>query len=477
VMTLPASKGLAQQVRVGEPDPSLTRHAGLTAVDLMCRKLDVGALLGAHIAPVEQRARGHEAHEVLLGVACAQLTGQDFMTGLDALRADPVVGLIAEQVGVLPSRTFAGIAARFSGAQFAGIEAGLAAITRRWIAVLPAASRSKLLFQRPTIDIDATDVEVHGPTKKGVAWTYAGQRAGRVHAGLGAEAGLALAADLTAGNVDGRPGAPGLLARALAGLPPQVTGRPRLRADAGYFDGALAHAADELGVDWAIAAKRTSRAWTAYTQIPDSAWVSARNMRGAQVAVIDYLPGGWPADCYTIVRRVRIDATTISADGRSRRRRTMHPDQLAPALNGGADHAYAVSFIVTNLPTDTPADVIAVQAWFRGRTRIEDLFRDGKHGAGMNHLPSADPIINAVWTWGALIATNLAAMLQTLTSIDDPLRGGTGRARPKRLPEHLICLPARIVRHARGLTLRPAPGPQLLTHALARLRALPAPVG
>jgi len=58
VMTLPASKGLAQQVRVGEPDPSLTRHAGLTAVDLMCRKLDVGALLGAHIAPVKQRARG-----------------------------------------------------------------------------------------------------------------------------------------------------------------------------------------------------------------------------------------------------------------------------------------------------------------------------------------------------------------------------------------------------------------------------------
>jgi len=32
-------------------------------------------------------------------------------------------------------------------------------------------------------------------------------------------------------------------------LPPQLTGRPRLRADAGYFDGALAHAADELGVD------------------------------------------------------------------------------------------------------------------------------------------------------------------------------------------------------------------------------------
>jgi len=279
VMTLPASGGRRQHLTVGEADLSLTRHAGLTAVDVMCRKLDVGALLGAHIPPVKQRARGHEAHEVLLGLAYAQLTGQDFMTGLDALRADPITGLLAQGIGVLPSRTFAGIAARFTGAQFAGLEAGLAAITRRWIAVLPAASRSKLLFQRPTIDIDATDVEVHGPTKKGVGWTYAGQRAGRVHAGLWAEAGLALAADLTPGNVDGRPGAPGLLARALAGLPPQVTGRPRLRADAGYFDGALAHAADELGVDWAIAAKRTSRAWTAYTRIPETAWAPARCRR------------------------------------------------------------------------------------------------------------------------------------------------------------------------------------------------------
>jgi len=475
VMTLPASTLRRRRVTVGLADPSLTRHAGLIAVDVMCRKLGVAALLGAHVPPVKRRARGHEAHEVLLGLACAQLTGQDFMTGLDALREDPVLGLLAEEIGVLPSRTFAGIAARFTPAQFAGIEAALAGITARWVARLPAASRSRLLSQRPTIDLDATDIEVHGPSKQGAGWTHAGQRAGRVHAGLWAEAGLALAADLTAGNVDGRPGAPGLLARAIAGLPPQVTGRPRLRRRR-YFDGTLAHAADELGVDWAIAAKRTSRAWTAYAQIPETAWVSARNMRGAEVAVIDYIPGGWPRDCYTIVRRVRIDATTISTDGRSRRRRTMHPDQLALALAGQTDHAYAVSFIVTNLPTGTLADVIAVEAWFRGRTRIEDLFRDGKHGGGMNHLPSADPIINTVWTWGALIAGNLATMLQSLTGIDDPLRGGTGRARPKRLREHLICLPARIVHHARGLTLRPAPGPQLLTHALTRLHTLPATV-
>lgn len=122
-------------------------------------------------------------------------------------------------------------------------------------------------------------------------------------------------------------------------------------------------------------------------------------------------------------------------------------------------------------------DVVAVEAWFRGRNRIEDLFRDGKHGGGMNPLPSADRTIKELWTWDALIAGNLVTMLQMLTGIDDPLRGGTGRAIPKRLRGQLLCLPVADRSPRPRLTLRPAPGPQLLTHALARLRALPTPVG
>jgi hypothetical protein len=37
-----------------------------------------------------------------------------------------------------------------------------------------------------------------------------------------------------------------------------------------------------------------------------------------------------------------------------------------------------------------------------------------------------------------------------------------------------ICVPARLVRHARALILRPPPGHHLLHAVLARLRALPA---
>jgi len=41
------------------------------------------------------------------------------------------------------------------------------------------------------------------------------------------------------------------------------------------------------------------------------------------------------------------------------------------------------------------------------------------------------------------------------------------------LRQRLIAVPARLVRHARGLTLRLPPGEHLLAEVLARLRALP----
>lgn len=95
--------------------------------------------------------------------------------------------------------------------------------------------------------------------------------------------------------------------------------------------------------------------WRAYARIDENAWVDAIGMPGAQVAPVDYAPAGRPDQSYTIVRRVRVDAEAISADPRSRRRRTVDPAQLALALEGTATHAYAVSFIVTNIPANDTA--------------------------------------------------------------------------------------------------------------------------
>jgi hypothetical protein len=283
-----------------------------------------------------------------------------------------------------------------------------------------------------------------------------------------------------AGNDDVRPRAADMLSRALAGIPEQVRttaaegDRLRVRADAGYFTADLAHAAVAQGCDFAIAAKRNTAMWRAYPSIPADGWVDAAGMTNAQVAAVDYAPAGWPQDAYTIVRRVRIDAETISADPRSRRRRTIDPDQLALALQGTATHAYAVSFIVTNIPdNDDPGDTGSgetlrdVEAWFRRRTDIEDRIREAKLGAALRRLPSGSAAVNTVWMWAALLAGNLSVLLQALTGLDDG-----GRAHADRLRHDLLCVPARLIRHGRALTLRLPTGQHLLPTVLTRIREL-----
>ena len=137
---------------------------------------------------------------------------------------------------------------------------------------------------------------------------------------------------------------------ALAVLPTQVCGRPRVRGDAGYFDATLAHPAVPAGCDFAIAAKRNPAAWRALSAVPDTDWCAGRGMAGGPVAACDYTPTGWPEGTYTIIRRVKIGVEQLSADPRSRQRRTVAKDQLALALGGAIDHVRAVSFIVTNIP-------------------------------------------------------------------------------------------------------------------------------
>ncbi len=457
-------------VRIGKPDASLTGLAGLGVMDELVGALGVVDELDRAVGPIKQRERGLTGGQLLVGLATGQLCGQDSLTGLDRVRAD-AASVLLEHAPVPASTTAAQLAARFGPQQLAGIETGLSAVYSRWLGVLPAQLRGRLVLTNPTIDLDATDIEVFGHRKQRIGWNYAGVKSGRVHLASWAGADLPLAMDLLAGNDDVRPGAPALLRRALAVLPAQVCGRPRVRADAGYFDRALAQAAVQAGCDFAIAAKRNTAVWRAAAAIPESAWHDAQDMPGAQVAACDYAPAGWPSGTYTIVRRVKLSAEQISRDPRSRRRRTIPKDQLALALDGAAEHAYAHSFIVTNIPAND-GDIAGLEAWFRRRTSIEDRFREGKHGGGLNHLPSGQAIINTVWAWGALLAGALATMLQPLIG---QRPDQADRTRTPTLRHQLLALPGRIIRHARGITLRLAPGQHTLRQALAALRALPRP--
>src|SRR5574337_1867787 len=95
--------------------------------------------------------------------------------------------------------------------------------------------------------------------------------------------------------------------------------------------------------------------------------------------------------------------------------------------------------------------------------------------------------MGAVVAWdnsicGSLVATNIAGWCHQLTGtiIGEVLVAGhgtrDGKAMIATLRHRLIAIPARLIRHAGQLIVRPAPaGHDLLTRVLTAIRMLPAP--
>jgi hypothetical protein len=268
---------------------------------------------------------------LLVGLASTQLAGEDFLVGLDR-QCDDVAGQEISPVAGLSSTTAAGLARRFTDPQWTAVETGVARVTERVFGLLPVARRA-LLAESATIDLDTTDVEVYGRKKRGMDYNHQGQRCGRRHVATWAEMETCLSAELFSGNDDARASAADVFVRALAALPRGVRcGRVRLRADTGYFDGKLARIAFLKGVEFAIGAKRIAPMWRLLAGLSEKDWVAAVGMDGAQVAVSSYRPAWWPSNTEILIRRVKLDISQVSADSRSRRRRTLHPDQRALPL-------------------------------------------------------------------------------------------------------------------------------------------------
>lgn len=474
------------RVQVGAPDEALTRFSGLAAVTELTERLGLVERLDAAVGPIKTRGRGFSAGQVLVGMAAAQLCGEDFLVGLDRHRADRA-GQALTPVPGLAATTAAGLARRLSEGQWAAVETGLGDVHAAALDVLGRVDpdRAQALSAEVTIDLDTTDVEVYGRDKQGVAFNHQGQRVGRPHVATWADASVVLAADLGDGRDDPRATSAELLGRAMAALPAAArVGRVRVRADAGYFAGQLARACLFTDVEFAIGARRTAPLWRILDGVPTGGWTDAIDMHGAQVAVAEYCPNWWPATTRLLIRRVRLDLDRgqVSGDPRARRRRTLHPQQRALPLDelAEADGVFAYSFVVTNLDVSTGEKATHVEHWYRHRTSVENVFRDTKHGAALRHLPSGHHAVNRAWMWGALLAATSTGWLHHLTAtyrdgrlVGHGVRGG--QAMIATLRRRLLAVPARLVRHARGLTLRLPPGHGLLAEVLARLRALPHP--
>jgi hypothetical protein len=244
-----------------------------------------------------------------------------------------------------------------------------------------------------------------------------------------------------------------------------ATGWILFQGDCGYDAGKVAEKIVAHGGLFRLGVPRGKPLWRAVTTVHEDDWIDAVDYEGAQVAPLDHAPAGWPEGTRVIARRVRYEAAELSADPRSRRSRTVGKDQLALVLDGIEDQAYAYSFIATNEEVD-PEEEIAQAEWeFRHRTRVEELFRDTAHGAGLNHLPSASHAVNSMLMWGALPAYNLSAGSRMLSPL------GVARRRIATVRRPLIRRAARWTTTARRHELHStAAATELIARTLARIR-------
>jgi hypothetical protein len=437
----------APRVRLGAPDGRITPRAGLHLVAKLDQLLGISRTIDAGSPRIKERRRGLGMGKLVVSLAETVLSGGDFLVDLDYQRKD-AAGLALRAVPDVPaSTTVISLGKRFSAEARKGVEQANAALVAKAFALLPKPRRDELSSRRPTIDLDPTDVEVYGAKKQGCAYNYAGQRTYRPHPAAWAETGWALAAELGSGKSDPRPQAPGLIARAVAALPEGLP-RPIVRGDSGFFSKDVAWAALANGADFAIAVKRTDPVWRSLRKVPETGWRKATGME-AEVAECDYVPAGWPPGTRTICRRVMLNPEEVSRDARSRRRRTIDPEQLALFEAGEIGPVYAYSFIITNLDWD----ICEIEAWFRERALVEETIKDSKYGAALRHMPSGYEAVNALWMWSALIAMNISSWLQALTRHDKR----SGRAHGKRLRRELVCVAARVTRHAGRLIVHPSP--------------------
>src|SRR5713226_163284 len=126
VMTSGTQGRTGGKIQIGAADPSLTAAGGMLAVTELCGKLALIEALDAGMGPVKQRQRGFTGGQVLTGMAAAQLAGEDFLVGLDRLRADEAGQQVVPVPGLATS-TATGLARRFTARHWRGTEAGLGA--------------------------------------------------------------------------------------------------------------------------------------------------------------------------------------------------------------------------------------------------------------------------------------------------------------------------------------------------------------
>lgn len=301
-----------------------------------------------------------------------------------------------------------------------------------------------------TLDVDSTICETYGQAKQGAKVAYTGVHGYHPLFASLAGSGEVVHSRLRGGNAHTARGVGSFLAETFGRLRGAgATGSLTLRADSGFYQSRVVAACRRANVRFSITVRLQRNVHQVIEAISEEAWTAIPNWQegGAAVAETAYRPFGQKRDVRLIALRIR-------------------PPQ-------GSQLALLANYSYHALITDREGTMLDLEAGHRRHAEIENVVRDLKYGAGLNHLPSGRFAANGAWLVLNVIAHNLARWLRLICLPGEP--GLTTRT----LRRRLLCLPGRLTRSARRWTLHlPHHWPWRSTFLamLERLRAIPPPL-
>jgi hypothetical protein len=423
-------------IRVMFDDEHLVADAGLIQTATLAQHLGLEALFTEHVDLGDAPGRANVGLKALT-IIDSVLAGGDCIDDCDILRAGATSVVLGH--GLRAPSTLGTFLRSFSWGHARQLDKVSGhALTRAWQAGAGPGDGPV------TIDIDSSIHETYGLAKQGgIKFTYTHVRGYHPLYAVIAGTGDVVHCRLRGGNAHTGRGAASFVTETFNRVRTAgATGALILRADSGFYAGAITTACRRAGVAYSITVKLKKAVHAAISAISETAWTPIPYIGdGADVAETTYRPFGPKAPQVRLIVR-RVKPTPGS--------------QLALLV----DYAYH-AFI-----TDRTGSTIELEADHRRHAVIEDTIRDLKYGVGLNHLPSGRFGANAAWLALNVIAHNLARWTSRL---------GLGETliTTKTLRRKYLAAPGRITRSARIDTLHfPEhwPWAPQFNNSLARLR-------
>jgi hypothetical protein len=420
-------------------DPHAVADAGLVLPATLAQHLGLRELFDDHVDLGAAPGHANVGHKAMTLVHSA-LAGGDSIDDCHALRAGSTQAVLGH--AVLAPSTLGTFLRSFTWGHARQVDkVSGELLARAWAAGAGPGDAPV------TIDVDSSIHETYGLAKQGATrFTYTKVRGYHPLFATVAGTGDVVHCRLRGGNANSGRGAAGFLTEAFNRVRAAgATGPLTLRADSGFYSGAVASACRKAGVRFSITVKLNKALHKAIAKIADDAWAEIPYFLdgGAEVAETTYRPFGKRQPLLRLIVR-RVKPTPGS--------------QLA-LLVDWSYHAFV---------TDREGETVAVEADHRRHAEVENTVRDLKYGVGLNHLPSGRFGANAAWLGLNVMAHNLARWTSRTGLGETLIATDTLRRRYLRVP-------GRLTSSARRLTLHLPerwPWAEGFGSALANLRAV-----